>query len=43
MKYYFITYQGENRDGSYQVWNQVIDCSPMQFLKDNQEAENKKS
>jgi len=33
MKYYFITYQGSNRDGSVSIWNDVIDISPMEFIK----------
>lgn len=32
-RYYFITYQATNRQGSVSVWNQVIDVSPMQFIK----------
>jgi len=34
-KYYFITYQGERRDsGEPNIWNQVINTSPMAFIKD---------
>ena len=33
MKYYFITYQATNRQGSVSIWNQVIDTSPMEFIK----------
>lgn len=33
MKYYFITYQAANRQGSISVWNQVIKGSPMKFIK----------
>lgn len=32
MKYYFITYQAQNRQGSKSVWNEVIDSSPMEFM-----------
>jgi hypothetical protein len=38
-KYYFITYQASNRDGSISTWNQVIDISPMQFIKGVSEYE----
>lgn len=34
MKYYFITYQATNRDGRVSIWNDVIDTSPMKFIKD---------
>lgn len=34
-KYYFITYRGENKDGTFQLWNQVIDVSPMEFIGQN--------
>ena len=34
MKYYFITYQATNRQGSVSTWNQVINESPMKFIKD---------
>jgi hypothetical protein len=33
MKYYFITYQAKNRQGSVSIWNQVINSSPMEFIK----------
>lgn len=33
MKYYFITYQATNNEGSISRWNQVIDISPMEFIK----------
>jgi len=33
MKYYFITYQATNSQGSLSIWNQVIDSSPMKFIK----------
>jgi len=33
MKYYFITYQATNRQGTNSVWNQVINISPMKFIK----------
>lgn len=32
-KYYFITYQAKNRQGSISIWNCVIDVSPMEFIK----------
>lgn len=38
-KYYFITYQAENRQGSTSIWNQVIDISPMGFIKNVIEVE----
>ena len=34
MKYYFITYKETNRQGSVSTWNQVINESPMKFIKD---------
>ena len=33
MKYYFITYQATSRSGINSTWNQVINCSPMAFIK----------
>lgn len=33
MKYYFITYQANSRPGSVSIWNQVINESPMNFIK----------
>jgi hypothetical protein len=36
-KYYFITYQ--TSQGSISTWNQVIDKSPMRFIKDIQTVE----
>ncbi len=39
MKYYFITYQATNRQGSVSIWNQVINESPMKFIKHVQSAE----
>lgn len=33
MKYYFITYQATSRSGINLTWNQVIDRSPMAFIK----------
>ena len=33
MKYYFITYQATNGLGSVSIWNDVIDESPMTFIK----------
>jgi len=43
MKYYFITYQATNRQGSVSIWNQVINQSPMEFIKKAQEIEGKGS
>ena len=39
MKYYFITYQATNRQGSVSIWNDVINESPMKFIKDIQKTE----
>jgi hypothetical protein len=39
MKYYFITYQATNRQGSVSIWNQVINESPMKFIKYIQSVE----
>jgi len=39
MKYYFITYQATNRQGTDSIWNQVINVSPMKFIKQVQEVE----
>lgn len=39
MKYYFITYQATNRQGSVSIWNDVIDKSPMEFIIDIERAE----
>ena len=39
MKYYFITYQATNMQGSISIWNQVINVSPMKFIKDVEETE----
>ena len=39
MKYYFITYQATNNSGSISKWNQVIDTSPMEFIKKIEAAE----
>lgn len=33
MKYYFITYQAINKHGSVDYWNDVIEGSPMSFIK----------
>ena len=30
--YYFITYQGINKDGSISIWNQVTMLTPMEFI-----------
>lgn len=38
-KYYFIAYQGTNRQGSVSVWNAVIDVSPMEYIKRVRETE----
>ncbi len=32
-KYYFITYQATNRQGTTSCWNQVINVSPMFFIQ----------
>jgi hypothetical protein len=40
MKYYFITYQAKTKYG-INIWNEAIDISPMQFIRDNEEAETK--
>jgi hypothetical protein len=40
MKYYFITYQATNLEsGNISKWNQVTDKSPMEFIKNVEEAE----
>lgn len=39
MKYYFITYQATNREGSISAWNQVINENPMKFIKHVQSVE----
>lgn len=39
MKYYFITYQATNRQGSISIWNQVIKGNPMKFIKHVQSVE----
>lgn len=39
MKYYFITYQATNRQGSISIWNNVTNKSPMEFIKDTQKTE----
>jgi len=41
MGYYFITYQATNKQGSVSIWNQVIDQSPMKFIKYMQDMEEK--
>lgn len=39
-KYYFITYQANNKQGGHtSIWNQVIDISPMEFIKNTIEVE----
>ncbi len=43
MKYYFITYQATNRQGSVSIWNQVIKGSPMEFIKHVQSVEENES
>ena len=43
MKYYFITYQATNRQGIDSIWNQVINVSPMKFIKHVQEVEERGS
>ncbi len=38
MKYYFITYQAENWiGGKIDVWNDLTDKTPMQFLLDKKD------
>lgn len=41
MKYYFITYRSAIRKNpsTYSIWNQCIDISPMDFIKNLEEAE----
>ena len=39
MNYYFITYQATNRQGSISIWNQVINQTPMKFIKHIQSVE----
>lgn len=39
MKYYFVTYQATNSQGSISKWNQVTDTSPMEFIKKVEKAE----
>jgi len=39
-RYYFITYQAHNRDGSKSIWNDVTDKNPMEFIKDIEDIEN---
>jgi len=43
MNYYFITYQATNKQGSVALWNQVIDVSPMEFIKHVADVEEKGS
>ena len=43
MKYYFITYQATNKQGTDSRWNQVINTSPMDFIKHVAEVEEKGS
>lgn len=38
-KHYFITYKATNRGGHKSIWNQVIDISPMDFIKSLEELE----
>lgn len=38
-KYYFIAYQATNKDGDIGVWNDVINDSPMNFIKNIQTVE----
>jgi hypothetical protein len=42
MKYYFITYKARNRQGSESTWNDVINKSPMKFIKEVEQS-NKES
>lgn len=39
MKYYFITYQAKNREGSVSIWNEVTNQSPMKFIKEIESIE----
>jgi hypothetical protein len=39
MKYYFITYEATHSSGSISRWNQVIDKSPMDFIKGVEKGE----
>lgn len=41
MKYYFITYQATNKQGCKSIWNQAINVSPMDFIKDVESLEDK--
>ena len=43
MKCYFITYQATNRQGDVSIWNQVINQSPMKWIKDVAEYEERGS
>ena len=43
MKYYFITYQATNSQGSISKWNQVTDKSPMEFIKQVEAAEDQRT
>lgn len=43
MKFYFITYQATNRQGTYSIWNQVTNVSPMKFIKDIESYEQRGS
>lgn len=43
MKYYFITYQAKNRQGTTSIWNQVIEDSPMKFIKHVSDVEERGS
>ena len=38
-KFYFITYQATNKQGSISIWNQVIKNSPMHFITNIAEVE----
>ena len=39
-KYYFISYSAHHRQsGVWNNWNDVIDCSPMEFIEQCMEAE----
>lgn len=43
MEYYFITYQATNSSGSISKWNQVIDTSPMEFIKKVEKVEDQET
>jgi hypothetical protein len=42
-KYFFITYQARNKHNDKVIWNGVIDQSPMEFIIEVQEIEERGS